>query len=129
MNISQVAARCGLSAKSIRDYERAGLIHPLRQVNGYRHYSEHDLATLCFIRHAREVNFSLTQIAQLLQLRNNPNRASADVKTLVGEHIAVLSQKIDQLTAMKTTLQQWHQQCLGNDHAECAIINHLNQCG
>lgn len=128
MNISQVAAHCGLSTKSIRDYERAGLISPTRQSNGYRHYSQQDLATLSFIKHAREVNFSLTQIAELLQLRNNPERASADVKALVGQHITVLSQKIEQLNAMKTTLTHWHEQCIGDDHAECAIINHLNQC-
>lgn len=127
MNISQAARRSGLSAKSIRDYEQAGLISPQRQINGYRHYTDTDVATLRFIKHAREVDFSLAQISQLLALRHNPNRTSASVKALVGTHIHTLTEKIDRLQHMKNTLQQWYHQCSGNEAPECAIMNHLNQ--
>ena len=63
MNISQAAAESGLSAKQIRDYEKHGLIAPAaRSEAGYRRYGQADLARLRFIRHAREVGFSLPQI-------------------------------------------------------------------
>jgi MerR family transcriptional regulator, copper efflux regulator len=52
MNISTAEKLSGLSCKTIRDYEVAGLIQPLRKHNGYRCYSEADIATLCFIKHA-----------------------------------------------------------------------------
>ena len=109
MNISQAAQLTGLSSKTIRDYEQAGLIAaPERSANGYRQYSAAHIDTLHFIKHAREVDFSLAQIAELLALRNNPDRASADVKALVGEHIRTLQQKIARLSAMETTLTAWH---------------------
>ncbi|MCO6505251.1 MAG: MerR family transcriptional regulator [Snodgrassella sp.] len=127
MNIGAAEKLSGLSSKTIRDYEQAGLIHPMRQANGYRSYNDEDIATLCFIRHAREVDFSLAQIAELLALRENPHRASIDVKTLVGEHIAKLSEKINYLNSMKKTLQHWYEQCDGNESSECAIINGLNR--
>jgi MerR family transcriptional regulator, copper efflux regulator len=129
MKISTAEKLSGLSCKTIRDYEAAGLIRPLRQRNGYRSYSEADIATLCFIKHAREVDFSLAQIAELLALRNNPQRASANVKALVGKHIQRLNQKITDLNSMKDTLENWYKRCGGNDSPNCAIIDGLNKYG
>lgn len=73
MNISQAAAESGLSAKQIRDYEKHGLIAPAaRSEAGYRRYGQADLVRLRFIRHAREVGFSLPQIGQLLKPATQP---------------------------------------------------------
>ena len=60
MNISQAAKLTGLSAKQIRDYEKLGLLKAsTRTLSGYRYYEENDLARLRFIRHSRDVGFSL----------------------------------------------------------------------
>lgn len=126
MNISAASRQTGLSGKTIRDYEQAGLLHPARAANGYRYYVDGDIETLLFIKHAREVDFSLAQIATLLALRNNPHRASADVKRLVGHHLTLLNAKIEHLNAMKTTLQGWYEHCCGNESPDCAIINGLS---
>ena len=104
MNISQAAAESGLSAKQIRDYEKA------------------DLVRLCFIRHAREVGFSLPQIGQLLSLQHNPQRTSREVKTLTARHIAELEAKIERLQGMVAELQRWHDACAGDDCPDCAIL-------
>lgn len=96
MNIGEMAKRSGLSSKMIRDYEKIGLIRPAgRSESGYRRYTEQDLENLSFIRHARDVDFSLAQIKTLLQLKSNPQRTSAEVKRLTAEHIATLQTKID----------------------------------
>jgi MerR family transcriptional regulator, copper efflux regulator len=75
------------------------------------------------------VDFSLAQIAELLALRNNPQRASADVKTLVDEHIQRLNQKIMDLNNMKNTLESWYNLCGGNTSPQCAIIDGLDKHG
>ena len=86
MNISQAAKLTGLSAKQIRDYEKRGLLKAgTRTLSGYRYYEESDLARLRFIRHSRDVGFSLQQIAQLLQLQDNPHRNSREVKQLTAQ--------------------------------------------
>ena len=128
MNISETARLTGLSSKMIRDYERLGLIPPAgRSEAGYRQYSNRDLDTLHFIKHAREVDFPLTQIQTLLELKNNPHRASADVKQLVGEHINALQHKISRLQSMADTLQGWYDCCKGNQEPDCAIIEQLSE--
>ena len=128
MNISEAAKRTGLSSKMIRDYEQAGLISPAkRNPSGYRQYNEADLDALHFIKHAREVDFSLPQIKTLLDLKNNPNRSSADVKQLVGQHILELQQKINRLQSMSDSLQSWYQHCKGDTQPECPIIEGLSE--
>ena len=128
MNISEAARLTSLSTKQIRDYEKAGLVTPAqRTLSGYRCYEEADLNTLKFIRHSRDVGFSLEQIRQLLKLRQNPNRNSREVKRLTAQHIAALNKQIDILQKMVNELQQWHDSCLGNDCPECTILDGLSR--
>lgn len=127
MNISEIAKHSGLSSKMIRDYEKIGLLTPAhRNEKGYRQYQEQDLETLSFIKHARDVDFSLTQIRMLLALKSNPQRTSAQVKELTAEHIAALQSKINRLQSMVDTLQTWHDCCPGNNRPECTIIDQLS---
>ena len=123
MNISQAAQQTGLSTKQIRDYEKQGLLpHAKRTPSGYRDYAPTDLQRLHFIRHARDVGFSLMQIGQLLALQDNPTRQSRDVKDLTALHIAELDEKIASLQAMRHTLQMWYDQCTGDEQPNCCIL-------
>ncbi|UOO83090.1 Cu(I)-responsive transcriptional regulator [Uruburuella testudinis] len=127
MNISETAKLTGLTSKMIRDYEHIGLISPAqRSQSGYRQYGSQDLDTLRFIKHARDVGFSLAQIQTLLNLKNSPHRTSAEVKQLVGGHLDTLHQKIARLQSMADTLQSWHDCCKGNADPDCAIIDRLS---
>ena len=128
MNISQAAKLTGLSAKQIRDYEKLGLLNTnARTLSGYRYYEENDLARLRFIRHSRDVGFSLQQIAQLLQLQDNPHRNSREVKQLTAKHIETLNAQIQALQKMVAELQRWHDNCQGNDCPECSILAGLSE--
>ena len=128
MNISQAAKLTGLSAKQIRDYEKLGLLNTnARTLSGYRYYEENDLARLRFIRHSRGVGFSLQQIAQLLQLQDNPNRNCREVKQLTAQHIETLNAQIQALQNMVAELQRWHDNCQGNDYPECSILAGLSE--
>ena len=128
MNISQAAKLTGLSAKQIRDYEKQGLLKAgTRTLSGYRYYEESDLARLRFIRHSRDVGFSLQQIAQLLQLQDNPHRNSREVKQLTAKHIETLNAQIQALQNMVAELQRWHDNCQGNDCPECSILAGLSE--
>ena len=128
MNISQAAKLTGLSAKQIRDYEKLGLLKAnSRTLSGYRYYEENDLARLRFIRHSRDVGFSLQQIALLLQLQDNPPRNSREVKQLTAQHIETLNAQIQTLQKMVAELQHWHDNCQGNDCPECSILAGLSE--
>lgn len=126
MNIGEAAAASGVSAKMIRHYESIGLIPaPARTGAGYRTYQLQDIQRLIFIHHARELGFSIPQIGTLLALWGNQNRASQDVKVLAIQHLTELDRKIDQLQAMKMTLEQLICACQGNQQPECPIMDHL----
>ncbi|MEH6564881.1 MAG: Cu(I)-responsive transcriptional regulator [Halopseudomonas sp.] len=126
MNISQVARASGLSARMIRHYEQIGLLSaPARSEAGYRQYNENELHQLRFIRSARQLGFSMEQVAQLLTLWQDRSRSSAEVKALAQQHLQELEQKIAELQAMRDTLAELARSCQGDARADCPIINSL----
>ncbi|PKM19452.1 MAG: Cu(I)-responsive transcriptional regulator [Gammaproteobacteria bacterium HGW-Gammaproteobacteria-15] len=126
MNIGQAAEATGLSAKMIRHYEQSGLLQPTqRSAAGYRQYQPKDIEILKFIRRARVLGFSLADIAGLLALWQNPQRSNTVVKQVAQQHLAEVEQKLQELHAMKQTLQQMIAQCAADGGAHCAILQHL----
>lgn len=123
MNIGQAAKFSGVSAKMIRYYEQIGLIpKAVRTDAGYRNYSAADAHTLCFIRSARDLGFSVEQIAELLVLWRDRDRVSGVVKALALSHVAGLRAKIAELQSMAQTLEHLSDHCHGNDRPDCPII-------
>lgn len=128
MNISQAAKQTGISAKMIRYYEDIGLIpQVLRTDAGYRVFNPHDIERLQFIHQSRNLGFSLEQIKLLLELQNNPERNSADVKALAQHHVDELESKIAQMQQLVIHLKSIIKKCQGNDQPECAILDDLQQ--
>ena len=98
MNINEVAKLTELSPRQIREYEKLGLLQSIqRSDSGYRIFSDTQLQRLKFIKHARDVGFSLAQIEALLALQDNKERSNAQVKALTRNHINELSDKIHKM--------------------------------
>lgn len=129
MNISDVSARTGLPAKTIRYYEEIGLIAPSRAANGYRDFTDSDLHKLAFLGRARALGFTIEDCRTLLALYADKARSSAQVKTLAGEHLHAIDAKIAQLQSMRATLSELVQCCAGDDRPDCPILNDLAQGG
>tara|TARA_B100001540_G_C15696250_1_gene591661 strand:- start:624 stop:1028 length:405 start_codon:yes stop_codon:yes gene_type:complete len=126
MNISEAARRSGLSAKTIRYYEEIDLIDPAaRGANGYRQYDERALEELKFLARAREVGFDLQECRQLLELQRDHARQSRHARALVLEKSQQLQQRIGQLQAMQSVLQDMASRCHGDEGPECAILEDL----
>ena len=126
MNIGQAAKSSGLSAKMIRHYESIGLLGPAaRSESGYRLYGTNDLHTLAFIRRSRDLGFSLEEVAKLLTLWRDRDRASAEVKALAAQHIDALDRKIEELSGLRETLQHLVSHCHGDDRPDCPILKDL----
>lgn len=126
MNIGQAAERSGVTAKMIRHYEALNLLKPAtRTPAGYRVYDDKEVHTLRFIRRARDLGFSMKEIQQLLGLWQNRRRASVDVRRIAQEHITALDQKIQELQAMRRTLEQLVHNCHGDHRPDCPILDDL----
>lgn len=129
MNISEVAKKTGLTSKAIRFYEEKGLVTPpLRSENGYRSYSAKHLEELMLLRQARQVGFNLEECREMVQLFNNPQRHSADVKARTLDKVAEIEAHIQELTLMRERLLALAASCPGDESADCPIINDLAGC-
>ena len=125
-NIGEAAARSGVSAKMVRHYESLGLMPKVhRTESGYRQYTGNDVHTLRFIRRARDLGFSMAEIAELLKLWQNKRRASADVKRIALAHAADLRRRIEEMEAMKRTLERLAECCHGDHRPDCPILDEL----
>ncbi|WP_457352327.1 Cu(I)-responsive transcriptional regulator [Roseateles sp. P5_D6] len=126
MNIGAAAQASGVSAKMIRHYESIGLFAaPTRSESGYRIYGEREVHLLRFIRHSRDLGFSLAQIRALLGLWQDRDRPSRQVRALAQQHLAEVDIKLAELQAVKETLQQLVQSCHGDERPDCPILDTL----
>ena len=126
MNIGQAAHASGVSAKMIRHYESLGLLPDIaRTESGYRQYDGAAVHTLRFIRRSRDLGFGIEEIRTLLQLWRNRQRASGEVKRVALEHAADLQRRIEEMQAMKRTLEQLATHCHGDDRPDCPILDDL----
>ncbi len=125
-NIGEAATRSGVSAKMVRHYELLGLLPKIgRTDSGYRQYGESEVHTLRFIRRARELGFSMAEIATLLKLWQNRRRASADVKRIALSHVADLERRMAEMASMKRTLETLVDCCHGDARPDCPILDEL----
>lgn len=126
MNIGQAAQASGVTAKMIRHYESIGVLPVANRTHsGYRQYTEKDAHTLRFVRHSRDLGFSLDQIRELLDLWQNRRRRSRQVKAIAQAHVSQLEQKARELQAMKATLEHLVHGCQGDDRPDCPILTGL----
>ena len=126
MNIGEAARASGMSAKTIRYYETAGLIATAERTgSGYRVYTQEDVHVLRFIKRARDLGFSIGRIRRLLDLWRDRSRASRDVKRLALGHITDIAAKIAAMSAVRDTVQELSDKCEGDDRPECPILRDL----
>jgi Cu(I)-responsive transcriptional regulator len=126
MKIGAAAAASGVSAKMIRHYEAIGLLPPAeRRDNAYRDYGERDVHELRFIRRARRLGFSITEIGALLALWRDRTRPSREVKRIAEAHIGDLEARVADMQAMTGTLAKLVAACHGDDRPNCPILDDL----
>jgi MerR family Zn(II)-responsive transcriptional regulator of zntA len=131
MKISDLAKRSGISAHTLRYYEKTGLFSaPQRSENNYRIYSQDDLITAKFIKRSKKCGFSLAETATLLAIKHDKSQhVCAEAKFITSTKIIDIKQQIVQLKQMQDTLQQLEGYCCGGQESAefCSIISTLEQ--
>ena len=125
--IGQVAKRAGVGVETVRFYERRGLIEqPRKRSSGYRVYPEDVVHRIRFIRHAKDLGFTLNEIGELLSLRPDPRTNCAAVKERAQGKMADIDEKIASLTRMQRSLAKLVDACdRRSQTAECPILEAL----
>ena len=126
VTIGEAARLSTVSAKMVRHYESLGLLSKVaRTDSGYRQYTQADVRSLQFIKRARELGFSMAEIAELVGLWHNRQRARASDKRLAQKHVDELTQRIEAMQAMQRTLAGLLNHCHGDERPDCPILDDL----
>lgn len=125
LSIGEVSAHTGLTPDTLRYYERLGLLPAVsRNTGGQRRYSDTDLGRLRFIRRAQSMDFSLEEIAGLLQLRDQPGDVREEVRGMTEQKLKAIEARIGELTLLRDELSNLVEQCQASDGC-CPIIQHM----
>ncbi len=125
--ISDVSKLLGMSADTLRYYEKIGLIPKVqRSGGGVRLYSEADLSRLRFIRRAQSMNFSLAEIGALLNMREDPQHARDEVRELTRGKLAAVERQLAELDTLRRELQLLVNLCTGSEEG-CPIIDGIDK--
>jgi DNA-binding transcriptional MerR regulator len=112
LKIGQLASAAGVSADTVRYYERRKLIPCPRRTNGgYRVYSDQDLGRLQFIKRAQSLGLSLEEIKALLPERRKGLSECRQVRHLLGSKLAELNARITEMRAFRKTLSRYLEEC------------------
>ncbi len=122
-SIGEVTRRLGMSADTLRYYEKIGLLPRVaRNGSGVRRYERAYLARLKFIQRARLMNFSLDEIRDLLQFRSDPLGSKAQVRELTRRKLDDIGARVDALQALRQELDLLMDACTGSGKS-CPIID------
>ncbi len=114
MTIAQVSQKYGITADTLRYYERIGLLPPVRRVNGIRDYSEADCSWIEFIRCMRSAGVQVEALIDYVTLFQQGEDTAQARKQILIEQRERLQEKLEQM-----------QETLGR--LDCKI-EHYEQC-
>ena len=126
LTIGTLARKTGAKVQTIRYYEQIRLLRePGRTEGGQRRYEAADLDRLAFIRHARQLGFSLDAIRELLELSDRPQQSCADADSIARRQLKQVEQRLKRLQALKTELKRMIAECQGGEVADCRVLEVL----
>ena len=111
--IGELARAAGVNVETVRFYERRDLLRQPERGDGYRRYPQTDLDRLRFIRRAKDLGFTLAEIAGLLDAAGTG--ATDDVVAAARARLDTVDREIESLRAQRTRLERLAALCAGGD--------------
>jgi DNA-binding transcriptional MerR regulator len=137
LRVSELAARAGVNASTVRFYERAGLLPAARRAgNGYRVFDDSAIEDLALIGRAKSIGMSLGEITSVVTAwRGSSGSSCQDAHALLREHLAARTVRLnDQMAELAASRQQAQsafgrltarEPGSGRCHADCACAGAL----
>lgn len=126
--IGELAARTGLTADTLRYYERLGVMAPVRRTHGgFRLYTSEAVARVQFIKQAQMHGLTLAEIRELLRLDDRTGAARCRrVQRLLERKLADIDARLAQLRAFRRSLEDYLAQCrralADSPNADCPVV-------
>jgi DNA-binding transcriptional MerR regulator len=127
MRTGKLAALAGVSADTLRHYERMGLLpSPQRSAGGYRLYPLTALDRVRMIRRALAIGFSLKELGRILRVREQGGAPCREVRAMAGEKLQQLERRIAEMIELqgllKSLLKQWDKKLAGTPQGVRAYL-------
>ena len=129
LTIGKLAELADVSANAVRFYEREGLMPvPAKTDSGYRLYDAQAVDRLRFIKQSQLCGFTLSEIQDLLRLRDGASTCCNDVRSKVIEKKLELEARINSMKAMSKSLDQLIADCSNDARPaeDCSILATLS---
>lgn len=115
LSIQQFAVRVGLSAHTLRYYEKIGLLrHVVRDASGFRVYGPRDLEWIAFILRLKDTGMALEDIIRYADLRERGDSTLTARQALLESHAAKLQERLvrdrEHLDALHMKIERYRQQ-------------------
>jgi DNA-binding transcriptional MerR regulator len=124
--IGWLSAETGCKVQTIRYYEEIGVMpEPGRSQGNQRLYEPWHATRLAFIRHGRELGFSLDALRGLLGLSDDLNQPCQAADRIARVHLRDVERRITSLRALKGELERMVEQCRGGKISDCRVIEVL----
>ena len=121
MRIAELAKQTGVTTSALRYYEARGLIRPnARTESGYRVFGRQAVGQVGFIRRAKALGLSLTEIERLLREQSEPSE-QLRMRHAVAHKLAETERQIAQMEMLRDELRSMHER-LGAMNATCGRI-------
>ena len=112
LRIGELASAAGVSADTVRYYERRKLIpRPSRTAAGYRVYSDQDVERVQFIKRAQSLGLSLDEIKAFLPVSRKSLSECRQISELLSNKLAELDRRIAEMTGFRKTLSMYLKEC------------------
>ena len=130
-SIGELSRRTNVKVPTIRYYEESGLLDaPERTEGNQRRYDVAGLERLSFIKHARDLGFSIEAIAALIELQGHPDRSCAEANDIATAQLSDVRAKIKRLRALEKELVRISNGCDGGGVTEdCYVLASLSDHG
>jgi DNA-binding transcriptional MerR regulator len=110
LTLGDMTQASGCTPRTVRYYERQGLLRAVRSAGGHRLFARVELERLQFIISLREAGWSLEEVESLLSVREAAGSAGTDhgacvrLDAMLAQHVAQLEKKIELLTRLRDDL-------------------------
>jgi DNA-binding transcriptional MerR regulator len=126
MTIGKLASATGVKVTTIRYYESTDLLpEPDRSESGQRLYDQNAVERLAFIRHARDLGFSVETVRELISLQVEPDRDCAVVDQIARRQLGEVRRRLTQLEALEAELKRMVSACEGGRIGTCSVLASL----
>ncbi|MBX2835710.1 MAG: helix-turn-helix domain-containing protein [Gammaproteobacteria bacterium] len=126
-SIGDLSKQTNVKVPTIRYYEDIGLLAPTTRTEGnQRRYNAASLERLSFIKHARELGFSIDAISSLIELQEHPDRSCLEATKISDAQLCDVRSKIRKLRRLEKELARISKGCDGNGVSEdCYVLTAL----